>query len=486
MTKEERIEAELRKRKIDKQAKEDSQKERLAGRRRNYIRNTVGKFMDSFTLEFIIQIVGDIDMGENELGILVGVVYAVFVTFILWMLGRVCRLLPPTVGAIVYLSSDNQAYILAVLIIGWLVTRIIVLASGTRTLPQSLIVPAREVIHEKRGHLVFGWLEPMILNMFIVMGIAWAIGAYQQTLGGIVCVTIFIVLIQVVPGAGGNSTTGSVMTILLVLVSVLACPPVFSVALDFIQDKTKTSLGSQTLSPAPIPNLIAQTLAVKGDPLSVIFLDPSSYLDILRVLIGSVTLTYMILDDFKGPGALLNTVTSANTRRDINVNGAASIDRSFLWIVLASQLFIDAMCYCTLLLFIRIVGIGLAWLIWEALGRRIWVGRGLAANFTLGRAGCGVVLGDGPRGRRQLIVALAIFISGLAFLSNHMSEVGWGVMVIVILCSTTERLRAIALGILCMNLGMIGLGLYSKKPFTASMDDSTKDAHTPSVGENSG
>lgn len=486
MSEEDRIKAELKKRKLDEEQSENVQKARRAMRKKAYIRSSVGTFLDSYTLNFIIDVVGDIDINEKELEVLIGIAYSGFVIFIAWILGKFCTLLPPVIAITIYLASENEAYVLIVLVVGWLVTRLYVLAFGKKTLPQSLIVPMRDVINEKRGHLVFGWLQPMILNMLLIMGLAWAIGAHQQSLGGVVCVTIFIVLMQVVPGAGGNSTTGSLMTIVLVVVSVLACPPVFSVALDFIQDKTKTPFDGMTLSPAPMPNLIAETLSIKGDILSIMFLDPTSYLDIARVLIGTVTLTYMVIDDFKGPGALLNTVTAANTRRDINITGAASIDKSCLWFILASQVFIDVIARSTLLLSIRIIGLGVAWIIWKRFGQDIWIGRGLAANFITGRAGCGVILGDGPRGRRQFMVSLAIFLSGLAFLSNHLSEAGWGVMILVVVCCTTERTRAIALGILSMNVGMVGLGIFSKRPFTTSIDDSTRDAYSPTIGENSG
>lgn len=485
MTDEERIQAEIRQNNIrrEDQAKGFAFFDRQ--RRLNVLKTSLESYIDPFTSDAIFEFAVDVDMNLDYMCFLIAVVYTISYTLLMLMLSKICVLLPFVVAAYIYCMSPTGSVLMACHFSFWAVSRIYVFCLGKKkSVNEALRTPWSEVAAEKRGHLIWGWLDPMIINLLLVAIVALVSHQYAVTLGGVTAILTFVIMAKAIPGVGGNSTVGGLTMVFLMLISLIASPPIFSMVLDYLQDKTRYVGPAISISPIGTAHTVVTSMGTPGSIYNLWSPDPTNYGDIGRVMIGNMVMAFMILDDARGPGELLNMVTSIVSRRESLILGSASIDSGFLWIVYIIQIFFELASRNVLSVALKVISFGLAWLIWEKWGGPIWSGRGQAAAFTNGRSGVGVSMGDGPLGRRMIVSTIGLCISSVLFLITNFTDIGWGVTMIVGICSFSERFKAIALGVMTNNLGMLASGCFSKRPFTGTLQDTTRDAYTPGVGTN--
>lgn len=444
----------------------------------------ISKYLDTFTGPLILEIAAESKYDELTLQYMIALGYVCALVILTWMAGRICRIFPPIMNGLIWWFGNG---ILSGLLLGfWVISRLWIIAATKEATPKGLVTPWKDILAEKRGHLVWGWLDPVLLNILFVLAMSYFTQLYAVSQAGIVSVATLILLAKTVPGVGGNSTMGIIALGIALIIAVIVSPPVFAILLEFLKDKAKTSPVTHTIGVLGSTRTILDGATTSDTVMNAIQLDPYNYLDVIRVMIGSIVLFWMIMDDWRGPGELLKMFTQMHSKKDMILNSAASIDTGILWVVALSQIVWDIISHNTLGLALRIISFVIAYVLWNRYGGPIWAGRAQAAGVINGRPGCEISVGDGPRGRRRLVVGVALAVGIVCFMWSHFTNVGLGISMLLMMCLGTEKFTGIALGIVTFNAGILGVSLMSKRPFSGSLDSSMRDAYVPGVGANNG
>lgn len=474
MTEDERLKAEANGEKIRNKAKRRRLKLAL-------LKNRMMMYLDKFTGPVLIEYTADLEYDDNTSQVGLGVAYVIGLAVFTMLLNRICPIFGPIANGLIWWYGEG---LLALMLLGfWILSRMWVFAVARPPPVKGLVTPWKDIEAEKRGHLVWGWLDPVLLNILLVLVIAFVTTKYDTSLGGITAIGLLIIMTKAVPGVGGNSTMGMVVFVMLAMITLLVTPPVFAIVVEYMKDKTMVPpaanigvLGSTrtVLDGVTTPDTLLNTLQ----------LDPTNYLDVLRSMIGNVVMFWMIIDDWCGPGALLDTVTQIKSRRELNLNTSASIDSGLTWAAVLIQIVLELISRNVLSLALKALSVFIAYFLWERYGRPTWAGRGEAATFIEGRPSCEVVLGEGPRGRRILVIRMALMLGIACFLCTHFTHIGCGVSMLLFMCVGTEKFVGIALGCVTFNLGLLGSSVMNRKPFTGTLDATMREAYVAGVGAN--
>lgn len=485
MTDAERIEAERKAQRINREEDEEMRETKRIGKRIGLLKLWLDPFMDSFTKDIWYEYMAHQNVDDYKMPIVVSVLYVLALTFICFLLSKICRTLPPVFCALVWYTSTTMAAFPLTLTLYWFMSRIYVYSVGNVEVREGLVTPWTEVRNTKRDHLVWGWLDPTVLNILVIIAVACFVSQYNVALAGLVGMGILAIMVRMIPGVGGNSTASLLAMVALAIMAILVTPPVFSLVLEYMKDKS-TPMAPSGLGYVGVARTVVDGLSTKETLEAAVQPDPSSYIDISRVLLGNILMFWVAMDDWKGPGRLLEMASQLRLRRELAMDGMASIDSGVVWMALAAQIGLELCSRSMLNLALKGVSFVIAQVLWKKFGSGIWTGRGQAATFVEGRPGCEVSIGEGPRGRRLLMARISLCIVMGLFYYLHQSNIGVGLSFINFICMAgPERWTGLALGAMTFNWSLVILSLFSDKPFTGSLDKSMRDAYSPGVGTHS-
>nr|UCR92562.1 MAG: hypothetical protein [Flaviviridae sp.] len=463
------------------------EEERRRFRKKAAVFSWLEPWMDPWSLEFVIDVVIEAQYGPRVISLAVIIGYSLLTLLAIWLINRISRYISfAATGTLYWMSlpaGNIMLFLTLVQGINLFRRRKLEEVYNARG---GAITPWQDLPSKARGDLVLGWLDPMVLNVLLIMVVALIVGNTNASMAGMVAMLIMVVLMRLIPGVGGNSTTGLISIVLIIIVAVAMTPPVFGALLDMLRDKVRETTPGISLGAVHTTSGVLSALATPGSLWEIFTLEHDSFCDALRVIIGNVVIIWSIIDDFRGPGKALDTTTEIRQKKDRRICGGASIDTGVAWIMLGAQVMFEIYNKNIMHLTLRLVSGFVTWALWEKLGSSIWVGRGQGATLTDARSGFGMIFGSGAGGRRLLVMRVGMFLAVALYTANHFNNVGMAMTYIYFICMFTERPGVIALAVLTHNLPLFWMGVFSRLPLTGTLQDSTRDAGQGTIGGNSG
>lgn len=413
-----------------------------------------------------------------KLILLVSCGYAVGLAAMGWLLSVIWAPLPPVAYMSILWYDDGRSILTWALLAAWIVRKMFVLCYGSKEQKANVCVtPWREVDAKPL-------VSPTVVSMGLVLVMMWVVQVYSVELAGVASLFLIMMLSQSIPGAGGNSTSGVLSLIVIAVLSLVVCPPVFSQLLVLLKDM---NAPPAVLSP---PNVVsgavhasAAMLDSRVDFSSILFLDPNSFLDMARLLLGNVVIWWVLIDDWLGPGKSLDAITALKTKGDMKVKGMASLAGGSNWVTLIANtvfsIYTGRVLGAMIILTAGVVTYGC----WKAIGEPTWIGRGQGACVIEGRPGLSMAFGDGPIELRVFVCRFCLLVAITLFCFRHFNNVGFGILLLTVACFFVEKWMAWALALVSGNWSLAAMAFLSN-PFTGSLLHGMRDAYQPVLGAN--
>nr|QTJ63650.1 VP3 [Neuropteran jingmen-related virus] len=484
MTKEDRIEAEARaEENIRKRIKLEKKRAKMATLS-SIVRPWAPPIIDALIMEFLYPVM---EPHMLKYGYTMELVAAIDVTIhcvVLALAAAIVNALGGGILVIMFYSSlyylTDGKYIYIIFSIIWMVNKISRIFSRTReaTMYEELAYTSRGRTYNSSLRMIIDGYAPI----FIILGSGYFLfqTQYGFEMQSLWLVIVIITLTKVLPGAGGNSTTGVITLGFILLVAFLSSPDVFR------------ALGhtfKELMQPPPNAHVEETADPVASYVTSLRFGYPgwlnlgysrNSILDAIRKTLCYVPMIWTAIDDLMGPGVAVNAASCVNQKnKEFKEAGWAAIYDGTWWIVVSSQLFVccwmeDVYSVLTLL----IAGI-VSWYIWNIFGRREWVGRGQGVTLTTVRAGYAMVFGQGPEGQRTFVLRVCNFLGWVCLVIRHRNNftaLGFG---LASLSLASERATCMMLGVCTHSPVWLIKAWREDYPVTRSIKKNKTDAYTP-------
>lgn len=411
-------------------------------------------------------------------------IYMVGLFVAMWIVGKICHFLVPVGLVALKLYSPYQGLLIVPVLALWVFYRLMYMFTKEKKPKDAMDIYAdifRPIPQAERDGFR---LRGAHMDLIWFAGLMWFVTSKYASDGLVMVapIMVFYFLTRLMPGVGGNSTSGILTMVLLLIVSITFLPQSLKATIATFQDITRVAAqetmmaGGKEVNPATIALTWWGALEWVGLQLGL-GLNGSSVLDVMRMLVGELPLLWLIIDDWIGPGKAIQqtSVIRAKNKAEF-LSGMAGIYASCNWAWALVYVVVCIVTGSTLRLLSFLFMVCLTYHLWKLWGEPDWQSRGQAATMTDGRTGFLYVFGDGPGGKRQLILYICLTMSSVLLVLRRFNNMTCLYSMIALLTLRKERYAMTMLGILTLNVGLIGQAWQHKKPMTHSLEESAVDA----------
>lgn len=416
--------------------------------------------------------------------------YFATILFLAYCMSRIFYILPLVFYIAVWYTSKNSGHgmYFVGLVVYWLFNYI----RNTNKAIENEKVEAISyrspyITHAYQGHTerekIFGVRGSVLLFVIYILGASLLPPQISQTLFHMLPLVFILIVSDVIPGVGGNSTTGIISIILMILFSVMLTPTVANLFISNLKLIYAVPPVDQATS-EPVKELYEVVTQYTFKPIGLA-ININSLTSLIRGTAGYAWLIWIALDDFLGPTYMQQTASALTTKaKEVPPLLAGVFTSPAVYALIFDIAGSLAMgWYLAIILFIMASAITVP--AWYVFGTKVWSGRGASATTTNVNPWTSLVPGDGPLGVRKLITFVVLLLSvGLGTLNVIGS---WGVVVTIltgIIIHPFEQLTVIVLGIFTSNLNILIYGFKEQIPISVGIMKTSIAAYT--VGSNSG
>ena len=291
-----------------------------------------------------------------------------------------------------------------------------------------------------------------------------------------------------VPGVGGHSGTGIIAFVFACIMGIIctlfAIPEIATGLVSLL----KALLIPPTQHPGDI-NIIKQAYDTMSRPQGEMYMAVSgtSYLDVVRYMLGWFVLLYNVADSINGPSYLIQGAADGCQKKDAKDKTpylAGVFCSQWIWYFFVNVL-INLWFASPMMWLCNIVGGTLGVLLHIFVGTKIWSGRGQALALTTLRDNMLANFGDGAVGFRKL-VSMAVLVTSITCFHPRLGGAATtGCILLAGLAWRSERLQCFLMAFTTYNLGFVFAGITSNQPITSDITANAVNAYSATFGNHS-
>lgn len=397
------------------------------------------------------------------------VIYVLLVAFIGFLVAKITHLasLFFYVGLMYYM---DMATIPIVFIGAWIVFKILRIFS--KKPEDSYLAELHMNTYERTPTKTSYNLETFVMCAMMV-GFHWLLtsSGYFNNSAPLWIVILIIMLAKVVPGVGGNSTLGIMMTFFIALLGLITLPDVWR----------SLCLVTKNVFVPPMPVPLASSQAAYGFVADIKFTDIKwitlfytydNPWDIIRRMITFIPIFWLVNDDYRGPGLAMRRAVETNARNpDSKIgSGRASIYSCGWWIAVIVDITILIVQKDWIGIFIMIGAATFTTFIWNIYGRSEWIGRGEGMTLTNVRPGWRVVFGQGPEGLRIFIIQICAVAALFCLAFNNGTNLAIGLAIFTTYFTIKEQGASFVVGVTTLSPVWFFTSIINTSPMTDSLN----------------
>lgn len=413
--------------------------------------------------------------------------YSIAIIFINFILGRICIILPIFYHIFMLYTSYNDglnagfAHALILALTTWNFCR-----KHSERRSDALMDRYSAVFTPNKGPIL-NW--NLFMSLFILIGLSAVIALSPPNISSIMSSSLALAFILIsstfIPGVGGNSTAGVASLVIIALISLLSLPNLLTTVTNFLEASTKP----QPSAPASISysNMFYDWMTHRNPNDSLSFgIGLHSIPDVSRYMLGFVFTWVMFFDEFLGPGNLISGAADGlqtKAHKERMKHTAGFYNSPWVWTVVGNAAYqwvssgIVGLCIAS-------TAIIPGYLVHKYFASLVWNSRGQASTLTALRDNMLITFGSGIEGMRRFLANLTNVLAIMALSSRLSLNIIVFLFILQWLFSKNEKWLIIFQSALTYNLGTLVLGLANRSPLTQSIQETTINAYSPTMGSN--
>lgn len=314
------------------------------------------------------------------------------------------------------------------------------------------------------------------LDLLLLVGMIYLFhkfGEFKMMQPYIPYMMIFFAL-RIIPGPGGNSTTGIISLVTIAILVALCIPGLVGESLRTVREFSAPP-QQPTMSG---PELFTGDFAIRkllGIPTGYTFWGSC------RTFLTAFLMIFVSFDDLFGPGSFLRAAYATKVREPDKAMKISAGMRNSFW------------AFTTLIDFIKLIYFGdatgiclfmmaayAAWLIWFHDGAGVWAGRGMFAVLTELRSDLKMQPGDGPKGNRSFYLVSVVAVVAMTYFFESRPALFMALVALLMFLHAAPNGLMMVLGLFTYNFSMVALS-FKKNALVKTMNDNTIGASNDKI-----